>query len=59
MVSRIRGVSTVVNNISVIQAKSVLDDGHCHVLKVLTDERRWYVQSASIGLLNSQQETLG
>ena len=59
MVSRIRGVSTVVGHISVVQVKSVLDDGHRGVLKVATDERRWYVQSGRIGLLNSQQETLG
>ena len=58
MVGRIRGVSTVVGHISVVQAKSVLDDGHRRVLKVVTDERRRYVQSGSKGLLNSQQETL-
>jgi len=59
MVGRIRGVSTVVGHISVVQAKSVLDDIHRRALKIVTDERRGYVQSGSIGLLNSQQETQG
>ena len=43
MVGRIRGVSTVVGNISVVQAKFVLDDGHGSVLKAETEERRRYV----------------
>ena len=43
MVGRIRGVSTVVGHIPVVQAKFFLDYSHRRVLKVVTDERRWDV----------------
>jgi len=56
MVGRIRGVSTVVGNISVVQAKFFLNDGHGSVLKAETEERRRYVDSAGVSLFNRQPE---
>jgi len=55
IVGYIRGIATVVGNISIGQAKSILDDGNRRVLEAVTDERRRYVDSTGVSLLKNQQ----